>query len=69
LIDLVEGFPELIEGGGDFATPADPTFTSCRLTAAGQQVACSLIRVFHQKPDFPYWPDKRKLPAATQAPG
>jgi hypothetical protein len=62
LIHLLREHPELIEGGGDFETPAYPTFTSCRLTVAGQKLACSLEPAFRQKPDFPNWPDQRTFP-------
>jgi hypothetical protein len=62
LIDLVRKHPELIEGGGNLKTPADPTFTSCRLTVAGQRLACSVASSFRPKPDFPNWPDKRTIP-------
>lgn len=61
LIDLLGEHPELIEGGGDLVTPSDPTFTSCRLTLAGQELACSLIPSFRPKPEFPNWPDKRSF--------
>lgn len=62
LISLLQGHPELIEGGGDFDTPADPTFTACRLTEAGLQLAESLKTHFPSKPDFPNWPDRRTMP-------
>jgi hypothetical protein len=64
LINLLQTHPELIEGGGDFNAPAFPTYTSCRLTRAGQQLACELIPIFPRKPDFQHWPDKRTFPFA-----
>jgi hypothetical protein len=54
--------PELIEGSGDLKTPADPTFTSCRLTIAGQTLACARIPSLRVKPEFSNWPDQRQLP-------
>jgi len=39
LLKLLREHPELIEAGGDTETPADPTFTSCRLTVAGEREA------------------------------
>ncbi len=62
LINLLCQHPELIEGGGDLETPVDPTYTSCRLTAAGQGLACTLASSYLPKPDFPNWPDKRAIP-------
>lgn len=62
LIELLQSHPHLIEGGGNLKTPADPTFTSCRLTREGQQFALFLAKNFPGKPDFPNWPDKRRLP-------
>lgn len=59
LINLLREHPELIEGGGDFETPAHPTYTACRLTDAGRDLAAMLIPSFPQKPEFPNWPDKR----------
>ena len=35
LIDLIQQHPDLINGGGDFKAPADPTYTACGLTDAG----------------------------------
>ncbi|QDT80191.1 hypothetical protein Mal35_36620 [Gimesia maris] len=61
LIRLIQEHPELIEGNGDFALPADPTFTACRLTGAGLQLAVSLFKSFPLKPDFPDWPDQRTM--------
>jgi hypothetical protein len=62
LISLLRRHRELIEGGGDLETPADPTYTSCRLTVAGQVLAHSLKPAFPEKPEFPDWPDKRTFP-------
>jgi hypothetical protein len=62
LISLLRDHPELIGGGGDLETPSDPTFTSCRLTAAGRYLASSLVPSFPKKPKFPNWPDKRITP-------
>lgn len=62
LIRMLGEHPELIEGGGDFETPAYPTFTACRLKDAGVKLATSLINQFLQKPDFSNWPDKRAVP-------
>ncbi|MBC7855718.1 MAG: hypothetical protein IAF94_19990 [Pirellulaceae bacterium] len=62
LIKLLREHPELIRGGGNLRTPADPTFTSCRLTRAGVDLIPAIIRDFPAKPEFPNWPDKRKSP-------
>lgn len=62
LIKLLRESPELIEGAGNLETPADPTFTSCRLTAVGEKLACLLIPSFREKPEFPNWPDRRTFP-------
>jgi hypothetical protein len=64
LIDLLKRHPELIEGGGDFELPADPTFTACRLTTAGDSLIPEIIGLFPQKPEFPKWPDKRTYSGA-----
>jgi hypothetical protein len=61
LIDLLMKHPDLIAGGGDLRTPADPTFTACRLTDAGVQRALSVIDSFPRHPDFPAWPDRREF--------
>lgn len=61
LISLLQGHPELIEGAGDFPR-AFPTFTSCRLTKSGLELAETLVSWFPTKPDFPDWPDQRKSP-------
>jgi hypothetical protein len=65
LIELIREHPELMEGGGDLETPADPTFTACRLTVAGLRLACSLVPSFRQKPEFPDWPDRRTFPSVA----
>lgn len=62
LIDLLKSHQHLIQGGGDFELPADPTYTSCRLTREGDQAAFAVVNNFPAKPDFPNWPDKRTLP-------
>jgi hypothetical protein len=59
LIQLLRRLPELIEGGGDFESPADPTYTACRLTATGIGLIPEIIDMFPRKPDFPNWPDSR----------
>ncbi len=61
LIQLLQNHPQLIEGSGNFALPAHPTFTSCRLTKKGFLLAASLINTFPQKPEFPDWPDQRTM--------
>lgn len=61
LIRLLKAHPDLIQGGGNFDTPADPTYTACRLTRAGEELIASTIRQFPVKPDFPNWPDRRQL--------
>jgi hypothetical protein len=58
LIDLLRAHASLMKGGGDMQTPADPTFTACRLTDAGCRRALSVIDLFPQKPEFPEWPDR-----------
>jgi hypothetical protein len=62
LIKLLQDHPDLIEGGGDFETPAYPTYTSCRLTSRGVDLIPAIIDAFPAKPDFPNWPDKRRFP-------
>lgn len=62
LIALMDKNPELIEGGGNFKTPAHPTYTSCRLTDEGVALARLLIDSFPAKPEFPNWPDRRSSP-------
>lgn len=62
LIELIRKNPELIKGGGNLEMPADPTFTACRLTVAGQKTACLLTASFRQKPEFPNWPDQQAFP-------
>jgi hypothetical protein len=58
LIDLTRRRPELIECFGNLQTPADPTYTACRLTAKGRELAASLVGSFPPKPEFPNWPDR-----------
>lgn len=65
LAGLVNDHPELIEGGGNWKPPAHPTFTSCRLTAAGLELAGMLVNSFPRKPEFVNWPDKRAAPAES----
>lgn len=65
LIQLLQNHPQLIEGSGNFALPAHPTFTSCRLTKEGFLLAASLINTFPQKPEFPDWPDQRIMVASN----
>ena len=62
LISLLREHPELIEGNGDFETPTDPTYSSCRLTIAGQNVARSLRPKFRDKPEFPTGPTNGHFP-------
>jgi len=64
LIDLLERQPLLLEGGGDFDTPAHPTFTACRLTDDGIQLIPQFIYLFPTKPEFQNWPDRRTDPIA-----
>lgn len=59
LLSLLQTHPELIEGEGDLKLPADPTYTSCRLTWLGRTFACDLIPSFPMKPHFHNWPDNR----------
>ena len=62
LIELLRAQPQLIEGGGNFDTPAHPTFTACRLTNEGVRLIRAFIDQFPRKPDFPNWPDRRPCP-------
>lgn len=62
LIELLKTHPDLIEGGGNFELPADPTYTACRLAPAGFEIVPIVIDLFPEKPDFPNWPDKRRFP-------
>jgi len=62
LLDLIQQHPDLIDGGGDLKSPADPTYTACGLTDAGCQLARTLISSFPKKPEFPNWPDRRASP-------
>ena len=59
LIELIRQYPVLIEGGGDFDTPAYPTYTACRLTDSALELVPSLLAAFPSKPEFPNWPDRR----------
>jgi hypothetical protein len=61
LVNLLREHPQLIEGWGDFDTPAHPTYTACRLTDAGIGLIPELMASFPRKPDFPNWPDRRAL--------
>ena len=63
LMDLLREQPELIEGCGNFETPADPTYTACRLTELGITFIPNLIDSFPRKPHFANWPDRRTYPA------
>lgn len=62
LIELLRKHPDLIKGSGGFERPADPTFTACKLTAEGDQLALSFVDLFPTKPEFLNWPDRRSLP-------
>jgi hypothetical protein len=62
VINLIQDRPDLIQGAGDLQLPADPTYTSCRLTDSGLKLACDFIDEFPQKPEFANWPDRRKHP-------
>jgi hypothetical protein len=62
LINMLHEHPELIEGAGNFKTPAHPTFTACRLTSNGLKLAATLESQFPKKPDFRNWPDSRTIP-------
>ena len=59
LIELTRQYPSLIEGGGDFDTPAHPTYTACRLTDDALKLVPDLIATFPHKPEFANWPDRR----------
>lgn len=65
LIAMIQKHPELIEASGNLTLPQHPTFTSCRLTDAGCELALSIADHFPAKPDFPNWPDKRTMPTDT----
>lgn len=65
LIDLVKRQPSLIQGRGNLNRPADPTYTSCRLTTEGIVYAQSVFRLFPEHPHFPNWPDRRSSKAAN----
>jgi hypothetical protein len=62
LISLIAKHSELIKGGGNLKLPADPTYTACRLTLAGERRALVLIPSFRQKPEFPNWSDRHGGP-------
>ena len=61
LIRLIHKYPNLIQGGGDLKSPASPTFTACRLTAAGNELIPDLAQRLPRTPDFPSWPSSRTL--------
>lgn len=60
LIALTKKYPELLEGGGNLVLPADPSFTACNLSLAGEEVAKKLVSQFPEKPKYSR-PDKRSL--------
>lgn len=62
LVVLVASRSDLLEKGGDWATPCYPKFRACGLTPAGLELAGTRIDRFPTKPDFPNWPDKRPPP-------
>lgn len=62
LIELIRRRHDLISGGGNLDTPADPTYTACRLTQEGIRLIPELIKLFPSKPNFANWPDKNELP-------
>ncbi|MEX0726464.1 MAG: hypothetical protein WD065_09370 [Planctomycetaceae bacterium] len=63
LFKLLDEYPGLIEGGGNFGDPpAHPNFNACRLTDAGIELALMLADKFPKKPDFPNWPDQWTMP-------
>ncbi|HWB13661.1 MAG TPA: hypothetical protein VG826_30830 [Pirellulales bacterium] len=66
LIRLIREHPELIEGRGNLETPADPTYTECRLTHAGFVLARTLIESLPVKPEFPNWPDRGAEPPGVK---
>lgn len=59
LINLLREQATFIEGGGNFRLPADPTYTSCRLTPAGCEIASCLAGQFPAPPEFLYWANRR----------
>lgn len=61
LMDLLERRLDLISGGGNFKTPADPTYTACKLTDQGLKLVPELVKLFPEKPEFANWPDKTTL--------
>ena len=58
LIDLLGHRPDLILGGGNLTTPADPSYTACKLTETGISIVPRLQEEFPEKPTFGKWPDK-----------
>jgi hypothetical protein len=62
LIELIRRRHDLISGGGNLDTPADPTYTACKLTQDGIRLIPDLVKLFPAKPDFANWPDKNELP-------
>jgi len=62
LINLLREQPQLIEGGGNFETPAHPAYTACRITDDAVRRIPDIIDQFPRKPDFPDWPDRRTFP-------
>ena len=64
LIELLRQRPQLIEGGGNFETPAHPTYTACRLTDDGIGLIPDIVDLFPRQPEFPNWPDRRAYPGA-----
>jgi hypothetical protein len=67
LIKLLREQPQLLQGGGNFDSPADPTFTACRLTDEGIRLIPDIIDLFPRKPDFQDWPDRRGYPGSSLA--
>lgn len=61
LVELIKTNLSLIEGGGDVDTPADPTYTACRLTKVGVQMALEIVHNFPSKPEFQRWPDTQEV--------
>ena len=64
LIALIQKHPSLIQGSGDFDTPAFPTYTACRLTHKAMQFIPDFFAEFPCKPEFRNWPDRRSEPNA-----
>jgi hypothetical protein len=61
LITLIHMHPTVIQGAGDFESHADPTFTACRLTVAGDELIPDIAQNFPLHPDFASWPNRRTL--------